>query len=71
MVVVFKADNVIEKNLELSTESLDLPIGSHNQVRIYVGSGIKDQEGEATNVEFIFGRNQTTLGDAERSKWGV
>ena len=29
-VLVVRTDNVIESNLELTTESLDLPIGSHN-----------------------------------------
>ena len=41
-VLFVRTENVIESNLELKTESLDLPIGSHNSVEILVGSGLKD-----------------------------
>lgn len=70
-ILSINADNIIEQNLELNTETLDLPIGTHNKVKIFVGSGLKDQEGQETMVDFIFGRSQTSLGDAERAKWGV
>ena len=42
VILVIKTDNVIESNLELTTEPLDLEIGSHNKVKVYVGSGRKD-----------------------------
>lgn len=70
-VFMVNTENIIESDLELTSDVLDLPIGSHNKVKIYVGSGVKDQEGEAMNVEIIFGKSQTILGDAERAKWGV
>ena len=41
-VLVVKTENVIESDLELTSDTLDLPIGSHNKVKIYVGSGVKD-----------------------------
>lgn len=44
-VLIVRTDNVLDSNLELTTESLDLEIGSHNKVKIYVGSGLKDSEG--------------------------